>query len=158
MNNAIVPGTRPENVDIKFNLREVFEGVYKIDKEFPLPVLFSVHPRTRQRIIDSNLTIPQGIKVIEPYGYLDVLQVEEHARLVITDSGGLQDECCVLQVPCITLWENTARPELFDVGANVLVGSYPSRIIDGAREMMSKKDKGQIHLAMEKPLKELFAH
>jgi UDP-N-acetylglucosamine 2-epimerase (non-hydrolysing) len=87
MSNAIVQGTRPENVDVKSKLQGIFDGIQKIYDEFALFVFFPIHPRTRQRIIDFNLMISQGIKVIEPYGYLDVLQVEEHERLVITDSG-----------------------------------------------------------------------
>jgi len=130
---------RQENVDIRSRLQGIFEGICKVYDEFALPVLFPVHPRTRKRIADFNLAIPQGLELVEPFGYLDFLQLEEHARLVMTDSGGLQEECCVMQVPCITLRDNTERPETIEVGANMLVGCDPTRIIKGAREMMSKK-------------------
>lgn len=130
---------RQENVDIKSKLQGIFEGVREVYDEYAFPILFPAHPRTRKRIVDFNLAIPQGLELVEPYGYLDFLQLEEHARLVITDSGGVQEECCVMQVPCITLRDNTERPETLVVGANMLVGCDPKRIIKGAREMMSKK-------------------
>lgn len=134
---------RQENVDVKSKLQGIFEGIREIYDEYAIPILFPVHPRTKQRIADFNLTIPQGLELIEPFGYLDFLQLEEHARLVMTDSGGLQEECCVMQVPCITLRENTERPETLDVGANMLVGCDPKRIIEGVRIMMTKKRQWQ---------------
>jgi UDP-N-acetylglucosamine 2-epimerase (non-hydrolysing) len=130
---------RKENVDVRERLQGIFEGAGKIYDEFAIPVLFPVHPRTRQKIADFGLATPKGLELVEPYGYLDFLQLEEHARLVMTDSGGLQEECCIMQVPCITLRDNTERPETLEVGANKLVGCDPERIITGAREMISKK-------------------
>jgi UDP-N-acetylglucosamine 2-epimerase (non-hydrolysing) len=135
----ILTAHRQENVDVKSKLQGIFEGVHEIFDEYALPVLFPVHPRTRQRITEFTLTIPKGLELIEPYGYLDFLQLEEQAKLVMTDSGGVQEECCIMQVPCITLRENTERPETLDAGANLLVGTDPLRIIQGSREMMRKK-------------------
>lgn len=134
---------RKENVDIRSKLQGILDGAGKVHNEFALPVLFPVHPRTRKNIEDFGLPVPEGLELVEPFGYLDFLQLEEHARLVMTDSGGLQEECCVLQVPCITLRDNTERPETLEAGANVLVGSDPERIIEGARQMTVKKRNWQ---------------
>ncbi len=130
---------RQENVDVRARLEGILEGIHRVYDEFGLPVLFPVHPRTRKKIADFGLAIPPGLEMVEPLGYLDFLQLEEHAGLVMTDSGGLQEECCVMQVPCITLRENTERPETIEAGANMLVGCDPDRILEGAREMMHRK-------------------
>ena len=129
---------RQENVDVKSRLHGILKGMCEIYHEFALPIIFPVHPRTKQRIIDFNIPIPEGLKIVEPCGYLDFLQLEEHARLVLTDSGGLQEECCVLHVPCVTLRENTERPETIEVGANMLVGSDPKRIVEGTKTMINR--------------------
>ena len=77
-----------------------------------------------------------GIKAIEPLGFLEFLQLEANARLALTDSGGVQEETCILGVPCVTLRENTERPETVDVGANMLAGTGSQRIMDCARKMI----------------------
>ncbi len=134
----VLTAHRQENVDVKSRLRGIFEGVREIYAQVSLPIFFPVHPRTKQRITDFNLEIPEGLEIIEPFGYLDFLQLVEHSRLVMTDSGGVQEECCVMQVPCVTLRDNTERPETIEVGANILVGTDPCRILDGANDMMNK--------------------
>jgi len=80
-----------------------------------------------------------GIRAIEPLGFLEFLQLEANARMALTDSGGVQEETCILGVPCVTLRENTERPETVDVGANVLAGSGSQRIMDGARKMHGRE-------------------
>jgi UDP-N-acetylglucosamine 2-epimerase (non-hydrolysing) len=77
-----------------------------------------------------------GIRAIEPRGFLEFLQLEANARLVLTDSGGVQEETCILGVPCVTLRENTERPETVDVGANVLAGVTYEWIMNGAKKML----------------------
>ena len=77
-----------------------------------------------------------GIRAIEPLGFLEFLQLEANARLALTDSGGVQEETCILGVPCVTLRENTERPETLDVGANVLTGTSSELIMNGALQMM----------------------
>ena len=134
---------RQENVDVRSRLQGIFDGMGRVYDECALPILFPVHPRTRKRIADFQLATPKGLELVEPFGYLDFLQLEEHARLVMTDSGGIQEECCVMQVPCITLRDNTERPETLDAGANMLVGCDPKRIIEGFRQMIDKKRQWQ---------------
>lgn len=77
-----------------------------------------------------------GIRVIEPMGFLEFLQLEANARLALTDSGGVQEETCILGVPCVTLRDNTERPETVNVGSNILAGSMAENILSGCLKMM----------------------
>jgi len=79
-----------------------------------------------------------GIYITEPIGFFSFLQLESKARLVLTDSGGVQEECCLLGVPGVTLRENTERPETVEVGANTIVGTEPGRILDGVQDMIGR--------------------
>ena len=81
-----------------------------------------------------------GLKLIEPLDYLDFLQLENNAALVLTDSGGVQEETCILGVPSVTLRDNTERPETIEVGSNMLAGTHPDRILETARTMRSKRN------------------
>jgi len=114
---------RAENTDKKERLSGILVGFNKIYQEFNLPIIFPAHPRTLKMIKQFNLEIPDGTKVIDPLGYLDFLQLESAAKLILTDSGGLQEEACILGVPCITLRDNTERPETVELGANVIAGT-----------------------------------
>lgn len=113
---------RAENTDKKERLSSILTGFEQIYQAFSLPIIFPAHPRTVKKIREFDLRIPDGTKLIEPIGYLDFLQLEGGAKLILTDSGGLQEEACILGVPCITLRDNTERPETVDVGANIIAG------------------------------------
>jgi len=113
---------RAENTDNKERLSSILNGFEQIYQTFRLPVVFPAHPRTVKMINKFGLKIPGGTKVIEPVGYLDFLQLEAGAKLILTDSGGLQEEGCILGIPCITLRDNTERPETVDAGANIIAG------------------------------------
>ena len=113
---------RAENTDKKERLSSILTGFDQIYQAFSLPIIFPAHPRTVKKIREFDLRIPDGTKLIEPIGYLDFLQLEGGAKLILTDSGGLQEEACILGVPCITLRDNTERPETVDVGANIIAG------------------------------------
>ena len=113
---------RAENTDKKERLSSILAGFGQIYRAFRLPIIFPAHPRTVKMINEFGLEIPEGTKVIDPVGYLDFLQLEGGAKLILTDSGGLQEEGCILGVPCITLRNNTERPETVDVGANIVAG------------------------------------
>jgi UDP-N-acetylglucosamine 2-epimerase (non-hydrolysing) len=102
-------------------------------------LVYPVHPRARKRIEEFGLELPQGVKATEPLGYLDFLQLEAHAVLLLTDSGGIQEEGCILNVPCVTLRDNTERPETLEVGSNVLAGTVPEMILRRVREMSSQE-------------------
>ncbi|VVB60056.1 UDP-N-acetylglucosamine 2-epimerase [uncultured archaeon] len=130
---------RQENVDVKNRLKGIFDGLKIICKEYRLPVIFPIHPRTRKRMEAFGLKETEGIVFTEPVGFLDFLELESNARLVLTDSGGVQEETCILNVPCVTLRDNTERPETIDVGSNMLAGTTPEKIRDSVRHMISKK-------------------
>ncbi|HII76615.1 MAG TPA: UDP-N-acetyl glucosamine 2-epimerase, partial [Methanolinea sp.] len=108
--------------------------------EIGMQVIFPVHPRTAKMIGEFGLDTP-GIRIVPPLGYLEFLLLESKAALILTDSGGIQEEACVLGVPCVTLRENTERPETLQVGSNVLAGTNPTTIRESAREMRSR-DRG----------------
>ena len=131
----LVTAHRQENVDNKERLGEIIRGLEMVKSEFGLPVVFPVHPRTRKMAESFGFDL-DGIQAIEPLGFLEFLQLEAGARLALTDSGGVQEEACILGVPCVTLRDNTERPETLDVGANVLAGATSQRIMDGARKML----------------------
>lgn len=78
-------------------------------------------------------------------GYLEFLFLEKNAKLILTDSGGIQEEACILRVPCITLRDNTERPETIEVGANILAGTEPNKIIHSVNKTLKKKRNGEIH-------------
>ncbi|MEK6299748.1 MAG: UDP-N-acetylglucosamine 2-epimerase (non-hydrolyzing) [Acidobacteriota bacterium] len=121
---------RPSNVDDKRTLEGICEAALAIAGR--LPVVFAVHPRTRARItefgLDARLTTQPGMVLTEPLGYLDFLQLYSNSRLVLTDSGGVQEETTVLGIPCLTLRENTERPITVTEGTNRIVGNDPERI------------------------------
>jgi UDP-N-acetylglucosamine 2-epimerase (non-hydrolysing) len=97
-----------------------------------------MHPRTQKML--SGFGIPhEGIRVMQPAGFLEFLQLEANARLVLTDSGGVQEETCILGVPCVTLRENTERPETLAVGSNILAGTAPASIADAVRRMLGSE-------------------
>jgi len=136
----VVTAHREENVDVKARLEGILHGLEMVYNKFGLPIVFPVHPRTRGRLTEFGLEMPGGVKPITPLGFLEFLQLEENARLVLTDSGGVQEETCVLHVPCVTIRDNTERPETVDVEANILAGTSPSKIVSCAEIMLGRKN------------------
>ncbi|MGB9940827.1 non-hydrolyzing UDP-N-acetylglucosamine 2-epimerase [Methanosarcina sp.] len=129
---------RAENVDDRIRLGGILTGLRQIYKEFDFPIIFSAHPRTVKMIKEFGFEVPEGTVLIEPLGYLEFLQLESKARLILTDSGGVQEESCILKVPCVTLRENTERPETVEVNANLIAGTG-EKIIHCVRKMMNSK-------------------
>ena len=129
---------RQENVDDPARLRGLVDGLVSCAKEFQLPVILPLHPRTRKNLSNFAIVVPDEVRIIDPVGYLDFLQLEANAALLLTDSGGVQEEACILHVPCVTLRDSTERPETVMVGGNVLVGAEPERILEGAKEMFDR--------------------
>ncbi len=127
---------RQENVDDEKRFRGILEGLEMVHKEFGAQVVYPIHPRARKQLSVFDLET-NGIILTEPLDYLAFLQVESRAKLVFTDSGGVQEEACVLKVPCVTLRYNTERPETLEVGANVLAGTEPIEIVDKAKCMLN---------------------
>jgi UDP-N-acetylglucosamine 2-epimerase (non-hydrolysing) len=128
---------RAENVDDKFRLKEILRGLKRISRDFSLPVVFPVHPRTRKMVQEFGFDL-DGIQAINPVGFLEFLQLESNARLALTDSGGVQEETCILGVPCVTLRDNTERPETLEVRSNVLAGADALRMVERAKQMMQQ--------------------
>jgi UDP-N-acetylglucosamine 2-epimerase (non-hydrolysing) len=142
---ALVTMHRPSNVDAPDKLSALL-GAFS-DLAWEIPVIFPVHPRTRKRIEEFGLThfvhpmlqpggsaviCPGRISLLEPIGYIDFLRLMSGARVVLTDSGGMQEETTCLGVPCLTLRENTERPVTLTAGTSTLVGADPARILAGA--------------------------
>lgn len=136
----LVTAHRKENVDVPGRLRGILEGLKMIGERFKIPVIFPAHPRTQKMMREFNLDAG-GIDLIDPVGYLDFLQLEANAKLVLTDSGGVQEEACIMGVPCVTLRDNTERPETIMVKSNILAGTDP-KTIGAAVEQMVLAQKG----------------
>ena len=134
----LVTAHRPENVDNRTRLKGILKGLEGVQKEFSLPVIFPVHPRTEKRIKELGIGV-NGLNLTKPFGFLEFLQLESQARLVLTDSGGVQEETCVLGVPCATMRYDTERPETLDVGSNILVGADSQKILEAVRSTESWK-------------------
>jgi UDP-N-acetylglucosamine 2-epimerase (non-hydrolysing) len=128
---------RQENVDDGSSFQGIVEGLERVRREFDVQLIYPIHPRARKRLKSFNLE-PNGVRLVEPLDYLSFLQLESNAELVLTDSGGVQEEACILGVPCVTLRDNTERPETLEVGANVLAGTNPDKIADCAKLMLDK--------------------
>jgi UDP-N-acetylglucosamine 2-epimerase (non-hydrolysing) len=151
---------RPSNVDAPDSFREIFEGLRELSRTSP--IIFPVHPRTRKRIAEFGLesylgngnghakstnlvpsTPAAGIRLVEPLGYLDFMCLMKHSALVITDSGGIQEETTCLGVPCVTVRENTERPVTVERGTNILAGTQSDGIRSAILSQMSRKTRGE---------------
>lgn len=131
---AVATLHRPSNVDDATQLERLLGVLSKLAER--LPVVFPVHPRTRSRIDSAGLAIG-AVRLIPPLGYLEFLQLMGEARLVLTDSGGIQEETTILRVPCLTLRENTERPVTIERGTNRLVGTEPAAITRAAMQALA---------------------
>lgn len=136
---------RPSNVDDPKVLTEILEAFSQIQQDMPL--IFPVHPRTRKNLsrfgFDSRLKEMPNFRVLDPFGYLDFLKLMAESRLVLTDSGGMQEETTILGVPCMTLRENTERPITIEQGTNRLVHVTTEDILRTYREIMDSDSKTQ---------------
>lgn len=138
---AVLTLHRPSNVDEKETFKGLLDSLAEISQK--LPIIFPAHPRTASRIEEfgfSDKIKNSNIKIIEPLGYLDFSHLMSNSKLVLTDSGGLQEETTALKIPCLTLRENTERPITIEMGTNVLVGTNPEKIKETAFEILQKED------------------
>jgi len=138
---GIGPGTfalatlhRPSNVDDDHRLGELMNALTRISST--LPVVFPAHPRTAARLRRLEMPIPHELHVIDPLGYLDFLALQSAASVVLTDSGGVQEETTALGVPCLTLRENTERPITVTEGTNRVVGVDPDHIVAATHDVL----------------------
>jgi len=139
---ALVTLHRPANVDDSATLKRLLQSLLEVNRD--LAVIFPAHPRTRQRISDFGLNADQ-LRVLDPLSYLDFLGLQSRATVVITDSGGIQEETTYLGVPCLTLRENTERPVTVTFGTNVLVGRDPDKLrSELSRVLAGQAKKGTI--------------
>jgi UDP-N-acetylglucosamine 2-epimerase (non-hydrolysing) len=135
----VLTAHREENVDNKEVLSEIIEITKRLISEFELPVMYPIHPRTEKRLNQFGLYNEyksiSGLQLIDPLGYLDFLELMSGSELALTDSGGVQEETCILGVPCVTLRESTERPETVEVGSNTIAGTDPTDVIEDVRRM-----------------------
>jgi len=135
---ALVTLHRPANVDEDHILKRILQSLLEVNAE--LKVVFPVHPRTRQRITDFGIDANQ-LQLLDPLPYIEFLALQSRATLVLTDSGGIQEETTYLGVPCLTLRENTERPVTVTLGTNTLVGADVSRLRAELRKILDGKGK-----------------
>ncbi len=138
---AILTLHRPSNVDDPGVLAKLLDALEVIAADQPL--IFPVHPRTRQKLeqfgLAARVAAQRELRLVDPIGYLDFLKLMAHARVVLTDSGGIQEETTILGVPCLTLRENTERPITVELGNNRLVGHHPERILAAYRAVTASR-------------------
>jgi UDP-N-acetylglucosamine 2-epimerase (non-hydrolysing) len=135
---VLVTAHRQETVDVPDRLETICEGLGLVGRELEVPVIFSVHPRTREKLAAGDVRLDERIQLHEPFGFLDFVRLESSARLVISDSGTVQEECSLMKVPTVTCRETTERPETVDCGSNILCGvTDPALMLECARAMLA---------------------
>lgn len=130
---------REENVDNPERLRMLITRLSELTSAVELPTIFPVHPRTEARIRQFRLTIPERVVMTSALPYLDFLNLLDNASLVVTDSGGIQEESCILHVPCVTVREKTERPETVEAGANIITGLTKKPFLDGCMKQLGNE-------------------
>ncbi len=139
---ALVTLHRPANVDDAAILKRILQSLLEVSED--LAVVFPAHPRTRKRIADFGLQAGR-LQILDPLPYLEFLALQSRATVVITDSGGIQEETTYLRVPCLTLRENTERPVTVSLGTNVLVGRDPGKLrSELSRVLAGQSKKGTV--------------
>ena len=134
---GVVTLHRPSNVDDRDTLSGLVNALDTISEK--LPLFFPVHPRTKKRLNDFDLHFSDRVRLMQPLGYRDFLALWKSAKLVLTDSGGLQEETTALGIPCLTLRTNTERPITVEQGSNRLVGTDPRGVVEAARATMERE-------------------
>jgi len=114
---------RPSNVDNPIKLEEILKSLNQLCDEFSTKIVFPIHPRTKKNLETFGLSIPKNIIATPPLGYLDFVQLQNNSKVIFTDSGSIQEEACIIGIPCITIRDNTERPESVEVLANTLTKS-----------------------------------
>jgi UDP-N-acetylglucosamine 2-epimerase (non-hydrolysing) len=126
---------RQENVDNEERFRDILKGLTIVKDKFDSEIIYPIHPRARKQTEAFNIQI-EGLRLIDPLDYLSFLQLESNAKLVFTDSGGVQEESCIMKVPSVTLRDNTERPETLEVGSNILSGTNSDEIVEKTEQML----------------------
>lgn len=132
---------REENVDDRAVLDDLLSAIERTVSDTGFQVIYPLHPRTGKRLKQFDLAERaesiNGLRLIDPLGYLDFLRLLSESALALTDSGGIQEEACILGVPCVTLRENTERPETVEVGANRIAGTDPGKVLSHVEVMLN---------------------
>jgi UDP-N-acetylglucosamine 2-epimerase (non-hydrolysing) len=128
---------RAENVDVPARLRLFMDGLARIAREHDAPVLVSVHPRTAARLQQHEVAAGERVRLLNPLGFHDFVRLERSARAVLSDSGTVQEECCILGVPNVTLRDVTERAETIECGSNILSGVEPDAVSRSLRVALS---------------------
>lgn len=136
-NFGLLTAHRAENVDNRDRFVTLLNSVSSAAVEHGLSVIYPIHPRAEKRISEFEINVPENIQLVEPQDFLDFLVLEDDATIVFTDSGGVQEESCILRTPCVTLRDNTERPETVEVGANRVVGVQSEAVSAGVNHMLS---------------------
>ena len=133
---------RAENVDDEERLKNLLTSLDEINKKYSLPVICSLHPRTKSKMKQFSLTIHnENVHLLEPFGFFDFAALEKNARCVITDSGTVQEECCIFKVPNITVRDVTERPETLESGSNMLTSVFPDLILKSLDVVLNEKSE-----------------
>ena len=142
-NYFLVTAHREENVDKKDKLLGILKGLKDLSDLYNLSIIYPIHPRTKRRIkefgLSKELTKIKNLKIVEPLSFFDLLTLESNAKLILTDSGGMQEEACTLKIPCVVLRDRSDRQESVEVGASLLSGCDPQKILQVAQIMLSRK-------------------
>lgn len=137
----LVTTHRAENVDVKERLENIIKGLELIAKSYNLPIICSIHPHTRKKIEEFNIKVNYDkIRFMEPLGFFDFTKLEKNARLVLTDSGTVQEECCIFRIPTVTMRDTTERPETVECGSNIISGLSSQKILDCANLMLKTRN------------------
>ncbi len=133
----LVTAHRAENVDVKERLENIIKGLELIAKSYNLPIICSIHPHTRKKIEEFNIKVNNDkIRFMEPLGFFDFTKLEKNAKLVLTDSGTVQEECCIFNIPTVTMRDTTERPETVECGSNIISGLSSQNILNCTNLML----------------------
>jgi UDP-N-acetylglucosamine 2-epimerase (non-hydrolysing) len=135
---------RAENVDDRERLFEIFKGLEKVYNHYKIPVVCSVHPRTKDKLNKFNLDFKDSLMLLEPFGFFDFVKLEKNAKCVLTDSGTVQEECCLFHVPAVTVRDSTERPETIECGSNILSGIDSNKILECVKIMINTESEWEI--------------
>jgi UDP-N-acetylglucosamine 2-epimerase (non-hydrolysing) len=132
---VLMTAHRAENVDDRDRFANILRGADLVSEELDMPVIYPIHPRASATLNEFELAVPETVRLVESQAYLDFLHLQAEAAMILTDSGGIQEEACVLGTPCVTLRDNTERPETVDIGSNTLAGTDSETILDKSKIM-----------------------
>jgi UDP-N-acetylglucosamine 2-epimerase (non-hydrolysing) len=134
----LVTAHRQENVENIDRFSGILEGLRQLHRKYDIPIIYPLHPHSHKKMKEFQLQT-NDVQFLEPLDYLRFLELEKNAKIILTDSGGVQEEACILGTPCVTLRDNTERQETLKVGSNILAGTEPNHILKSVKRMLAKK-------------------